>query len=224
MTFPEVEAWVRSELPPPPARVLEIGAGDGELARSLRDSGFFVVAIDPKSESREVLPIALVDLPEADQPFDAAVAVVSLHHVEPLEESVARLAAELAPGAPLLLDEFDVSALDERAAAWWLRERRARGGDDPETPAELVATMRARLHSIDLLLETLRPWFEIGEPLRGAYLYRWKLDESLRPVEEGLVAKGELPRTGVRIVARRSQAALSRRLHRCERVVPCPGC
>lgn len=206
MIFPEVETWVRANLPPPPARVLEVGAGDGELARSLRRSGFFVAAIDPHAHphSPDVLPIALVDLPEADEPFDAAVAIVSLHHVNPLEESVARLAAELAPGAPLLLDEFDVSALDERAAAWWLVQRRARGGDDPETPAELIATMRARLHSTDRLRRALAPWFDVGEPVRGTYLYRWKLDESMRPLEAELVASGELPATGVRIVASRS--------------------
>lgn len=204
MIFEEVETWVRANLPPPPARVLEVGAGDGELAQSLRGSGFFVAAIDPHSDSPAVLPVALIDLPEADEPFDAAVAVVSLHHVEPLEESIERLAAELAPGAPLLLDEFDISALDERAASWWLAQRRARGGADSETPAELIATMREKVHSIDLLLRALTPWFAVGEPLRGTYLYRWKLDESVRPVEAGLVASGELPPTGVRIVASRS--------------------
>ena len=48
-----------------------------------------------------------------------------------------------------------------------------------------------------------RAGFELGEPTRGTYLYRWHLDESLRPVEEELVARGDLPLTGVRIVARR---------------------
>jgi hypothetical protein len=63
--------------------------------------------------------------------------------------------------------------------------------------------MRAKLHSIDRLVRALRRDYDVGEPQRGTYLYRWKLDESLRPAEEELVAAGELPPTGVRIIARR---------------------
>jgi SAM-dependent methyltransferase len=203
VSFREVEVWVRANLPPEPASVLEVGAGDGWLARSLRDGGYDVTAIDPKSESSEVQPLALAELPDPRDPFDAAVAVVSLHHVEPLAESIERLAAVMADGAPLLLDEFDASALDERAAVWWLDQRRARGEEEAERPAELVTTMRAKVHAIDLLTHLLTRDFEVGEPQRGLYLYRWKLDESVRPLEEALVAAGELPPTGVRIIARR---------------------
>jgi SAM-dependent methyltransferase len=207
VTFAEVETWVRANLPPAPAQVLEVGAGDGELARALRTADYDVTAIDPKSESPDVEPVALAELPDPARPFDAAVAVVSLHHVEPLELSVERLAAVMAPSASLLVDEFDVSALDERAAAWWLDQRRALGGDEPETPNELIATMRGKVHAIELVVAALLPWYDVGEPLRGTYLYRWHLDESLRPVEERLVAAGELPRTGVRLIARRRPAS-----------------
>jgi SAM-dependent methyltransferase len=203
VSFAEVDAWVRAELPPAPARVLEIGAGDGALARSLRARGYDVTAIDPKSEAPDVEPVALADLADPPLPYDAAVAVVSLHHVEPLQPSVERLAAVTAPGAPLLLDEFDVSALDERAATWWLEQRRARGEEEPESPAELIATMRGKVHAIELLVGVLTRHFDVLAPIRGTYLYRWKLDESLRPLEEELVAAGALPPTGVRIIARR---------------------
>jgi SAM-dependent methyltransferase len=203
VSFREVEQWVRANLPPPPARVLEVGAGDGSLARVLRAAGWDVTAIDPHSESPDVDAVSLADVPLPERPYDAAVAVVSLHHVEPLAESVERLADVLAPGAPLLLDEFDASALDERAAAWWLDRRHAHGSDDPETPAELGPKMRAKLHSIEHLVDVLSRRFDVGEPERGLYLYRWHLDESVRPDEEALVARGELPRTGVRIIALR---------------------
>ena len=203
MNFPEVEDWMRANLPLPPARLLEVGAGEGELARSLRTSGYEVTAIDPKSESPDVQRVALAALRLPEHPYDAAIAVVSLHHVDPLAASVERLASILDPGAPLLVDEFDAAALDERAAAWWLEQRRARGGEDPETPEELGPKMRAKVHSIELLISVLTRWFEIGELERGTYLYRWHLDESLRPVEEELVARGELPLTGVRFIARR---------------------
>jgi SAM-dependent methyltransferase len=203
VTFAEVEGWVRAHLPPAPARVLEVGAGDGELAGGLSAIGYDVSAIDPKSDSPGVAPVALIDLPVPDAPFEAAVAVVSLHHVEPLEESVERLAAVMAARAPLLVDEFDVSALDERAAAWWLAQRRARGAEEEETPPELLETMLAKVHSLELLVRVLSRHFDVGPVERGTYLYRWKLDESLRPAEEALVARGELPQTGVRLVATR---------------------
>ena len=66
--------------------MLEVGAGDGTLAEALAAAGYDVVAIDPASD-RRVRRVALHELDEP--PFDAAVAVISLHHVEPLGESCA---------------------------------------------------------------------------------------------------------------------------------------
>jgi 2-polyprenyl-3-methyl-5-hydroxy-6-metoxy-1,4-benzoquinol methylase len=57
----EVAAFVRADLPEPPARVLEVGAGQGELARMLVGGGYRVVAIDPDATA-DVMPVALVDL------------------------------------------------------------------------------------------------------------------------------------------------------------------
>ena len=77
MIAPDVLRFVRAALPPAPARVLEIGAGDGELARALRGDGYDVVAIDPASESPDVLAVALNELDERPASFDAGVAVVT---------------------------------------------------------------------------------------------------------------------------------------------------
>lgn len=189
----DVIAFVRAALPAAPARVLEVGAGDGELAAALVAAGYDVVAIDPDSPAPEVRAVALHELDEL--PFDAAVAVLSLHHVEPLHESVRRLADLVRPGGVLVVDEFDVDRLDERAARWWLRH----SGEAIE-PHELVAGSREHMHSLALLRETLGRWFELGEPVRGAYLYRWKLPPGLRESEEELIAAGELPAIGARLV------------------------
>ncbi|HET8607671.1 MAG TPA: methyltransferase domain-containing protein [Gaiellaceae bacterium] len=197
----DVATFVRANLPPPPARVLEIGAGDGELARTLAGAGYDVLAIDPEPRGAGVRACALHELDEPPASFDAAVAVVSLHHVEPLAGSVARLADSLKPGAPLVLDELDVAALDRTAAAWWIEQRCARGADAPDDPDEVVAEHRAHLHPLERILEALAERFELGVPLRGAYLYRWHLDASLRPVEEELIARGRLPAVGARLLA-----------------------
>src|SRR5437773_6057752 len=99
-------AFVRANLRPPPARLLEIGAGDGELARVLVDAGYEVVAIDPEPAGADVRPVALHELDEPSGSFGAALAVTSLHHVEPLEDSLRRLAELLEPGGLLVVDEF----------------------------------------------------------------------------------------------------------------------
>jgi crotonobetainyl-CoA:carnitine CoA-transferase CaiB-like acyl-CoA transferase len=193
--FVDVLAFVRAALPPPPARVLEIGAGGGELAAALADAGYDVVAIDPAGQVPEVLAVPLHELEAPRASFDAAVAVVSLHHVEPLAESCRRLAELVRPGGALVVDEFDVERFDERAARWLL-QRRGEGGD----PTAMVANLREHLHTIPRLRAALSPWFELGEPVPCAYLYRWYVPPGLRVAEEALIAAGELPATGVRLV------------------------
>jgi ubiquinone/menaquinone biosynthesis C-methylase UbiE len=207
MPAPDVVAYVRAALPEPPARVLEIGAGDGTLAAALAAGGYDVTAIDPESDGDGVQPVALHQLEAEHGAFDAAVAIVSLHHVQPLARSCKRLAEVLKPGAPLIVDEFDVTRLDERAAEWWLIQRRAIGSPREESAAEHVEMMREHIHPVARLAEELAPWFEVGLPVPGPYLYRRHLDWALRPVEEALIAAGELPATGVRFLAVRDRGA-----------------
>jgi SAM-dependent methyltransferase len=196
MPVPDVVAFVRASLPGPPARVLEVGAGDGSLAAALRDAGHDVVAIDPAGEP-PVLAVALDDYEDRPRSFDAAVAVVSLHHVVPLGRSLRALAGLLKRGAPLVVDEFDGWAYDERAAAWWL----SHAPDVEHTPTELIAGLREHVHPLGAIHEALTAWFDVGVPVLGPYLYRWKIDPALRGEEEGLIAAGEIPATGARFVA-----------------------
>ena len=203
MASVDLRAFVRANLPGPPARVLEVGAGAGRLARALRAEGFDVLAIDPRSEDEDVRPIALADLDEPPGSFAAAVAVVSLHHVEPLEGSCTRLGELVEPGGTLVVDEFDVGAFDVGAATWWLEQRRAIGEEQPQTAEELVADHRAHLHPLEEILAALEPHFELGLPVRGAWLHRWNLGDSLRAVEEEAIARGRLRAVGARLVGRR---------------------
>ena len=147
--------------------------------------------------------LALADLDEPAGSFAAAVAVVSLHHVDPLEDSCRRLGELVEPGGALLVDEFDVDAFDLEAASWWLERRRAQGEPQPENAEELVAEHREHLHPLERILAALEPDFELSLPLRGAWLHRWKLGESLRAVEEEAIARGHLRATGARLVGRR---------------------
>ena len=197
-----VEKFVRASLPPPPARVLEIGAGDGELAARLNAAGYEVVAIDPAGEGA-VLPVPLLELDEPHASFDAALAVVSLHHVEPLEPSCRRLAEVVRPGGTLVVDEFDVGLMDEAAAGWLLDRWRETGQERDRDPADMVAELRAHLHPLGTLRDELGEWFELGPVARASYLYRWYLGEEFREGEEELIAAGSLPELGARFTGTR---------------------
>lgn len=206
MASADLRAFARANLPEPPARVLEVGAGAGSLARALRAAGYVVLAIDPRSESDDIRRVALADLDEPVGSYTAAVAIVSLHHVDPLEQSCRRLGELVEVGGTLVVDEFDVGAFDLTAAAWWLEQRAALGESLPKTAEELVEEQRDHLHPLDRILAALEPDFELGLPVRGAWLHRWHLGDSLRGVEEDAIARGQLPATGARFVARRRES------------------
>jgi SAM-dependent methyltransferase len=198
---PDVEAFVLAALPAPPARVLEVGAGCGELANALTAAGYDVVAIDPRSDGPPVVAVALHELEAAPASFDAAVAVVSMHHVEPLAESCAWLAELVRPGGRLVLDELDVDRFDEGAAGWWLAQRAE--SDDARTPADVVAYLHHHCHPLRVLRETLGEWFALGDPVRGPYLYRWDMPPGVRATEESAIAAAGLPAIGARLVGTR---------------------
>lgn len=198
MTDPHVVDYVRSMLPAPPARVLEVGAGDGGLAEVLRGAGYDVLAIDPAATAPGVERLALLDVEEPAGSFEAAVAVVSLHHVDPLAESCAHLAELVRPGGFLVVDEFETERFDERAAEWWS----ARHADHPH-PGETVAGLRGHLHPVSGIREQLGRWFALSPVTRGPYLYRFQLSEAMRPEEERDIAAGLLAATGARFTGRR---------------------
>lgn len=206
MIADDVLAFVSASLPPPPARVLEVGAGLGELAEALRRRGYDVVAIDPASETPSVLAVALHELEEPGGSFDAALAVVSLHHVEPLAESCRRLADVVKPGGALVVDEFDVEEFDERAAGWWLARRVDSHDHEPRDAHAVVAELREHLHPVGRLRETLAEWFDLEPVVRGAYLHRWSLPPGMLGAEEELIAAGGIPATGARLVGVRRGA------------------
>ena len=169
--------------------MLEIGAGDGSLAAAL--TGYDVVAIDPAGTA-PVLPVPLLEFEAPPRSFDAAIAVTSLHHIVPLGASLRHLAGLLRHGARLVVDELDVDTYDEGVIAW----KRS-----VERPEHELAHLREHIHPLAHIREELEAWFDVGEPVRGAFQYRWDRDPQVRGEEEALIAAGALPATGARFIA-----------------------
>ena len=124
---------VCSHIPEPPARVLEVGCGKGDLALALAERGFDVTAIDPKAPDGPIFrQVRLEDFSD-EHGFDAVVASLSLHHIHDLGHALDTIAVASPAGrparsrrvgdrAPRRADGALVVRATPRA-----RERRARG-------------------------------------------------------------------------------------------------
>jgi ubiquinone/menaquinone biosynthesis C-methylase UbiE len=94
-----------------PARVLEVGCGEGELAeRLIRELGVALVALDQSARMVELARRRGVDarvgdaqdLPFEDASFDVVVAAWMLYHVADLQQCLEELARVLRPGGRLV--------------------------------------------------------------------------------------------------------------------------
>jgi SAM-dependent methyltransferase len=190
----DVLQLVTAHLPSAASRVLEVGCGDGRLARALDDLGYQVVAIDPAAPEGAIFQA--VSLEEFADPvrFDAVVASRALHHIHDLAGALSKLQRLLVPGGRLIVVEHAFDRLDERTAGWYLENRRAK---DPHAPLSLQACLaeweadHAGLHGYtamrrELGLRFTERWFawtpslylELGKALEG---------EELRLIEDGSI-------------------------------------
>lgn len=131
----DLRALAHAELPAPPARVLEVGCGRGELARALSADGYDVVAVDPDAPEGAIFRRTTLEALDEKGRFDGALASLALHHVDDLETALEKLHSLLRPGAPLVVREFAWDLVDE-ATARWDYERLGRTGGLAEWRAE----------------------------------------------------------------------------------------
>ena len=194
----QVAEFVTAQLPPPPARVLEVGCGEGALTLALADAGYDVTGIDPMAPpGPHFRRLLLEDLTPEDGPFDAVVAGRSLHHVADLELALDRICALLVPRGLLVLDEFVWDRLDLPTAEWYYGRLSSR----PPTLDAFVADWHAEhvgLHGYAAIRAALQAHFDERLFRWTPYLHRL-LDEPAEQ-EERLIAEGAIQATGFRYV------------------------
>ncbi len=88
--------------------VLDIGTGEGQIARLLAGDGAAVIGIDPthnqiveaiaRGGGPTYLRAGAAQLPFADGRFDAAIACLVFEHIDEMEDAIAEVARVLAPG------------------------------------------------------------------------------------------------------------------------------
>jgi 2-polyprenyl-3-methyl-5-hydroxy-6-metoxy-1,4-benzoquinol methylase len=184
----EVADFVLAELPPPPARVLEVGCGQGELAEALAAAGYNVLAIDPEAPSGRIFRRTTIEELEEPGPFDAVAASRSMHHVEDLGHALDKVAALLRPGGAVILDEFAWDRLDARSAA--------EVGIDPDEWREEHET----LHTAGAMLRALAKRFEERSLSWEPYLHREARQAVDEHAERRLIDSGRLAPIGFRYV------------------------
>ncbi len=203
---------VCSHVPEPPARVLEIGCGRGELALALAERGFEVTAIDPNAPEGPIFRRITLEQLSDERGFDAVVASLSLHHIHDLDWALDAIASLLPAGGPLVLEEWATERFAGATARWYYEQRRALASvgrvdsevsDDFEAWARQGTDHRADLHPSPTMLAALESRFAERLFERRPYLYSWQLDDALLPLEQALIEEEAIEATGLWYVGER---------------------
>jgi SAM-dependent methyltransferase len=115
-----VEEIVLGQIGNSPTRVLEVGCGEGELARTLARVGHSVTAIDPQAPEGPIFRRTTIEEFTDPAQFDHVVAILSLHHVEDLGTALSNMADLLRARGTLVVVEFAWDRIDEATAEWAL--------------------------------------------------------------------------------------------------------
>ena len=205
--------FLRSQLPSAPARVLEIGCGPGDLARALAGAGHDVTAIDPEAPDGPIFRRVRLEEFSSERRFDVVVASVALHHVDDLAAALEKVTQLLRPAGLLVLEEFAKERLEGATARWYYHQRHALaavGREDAALSGDFDAWKRewenehAGIHAAGAMRRELDHRFAERLFSWVPYLYDYRLDDALEPLERKLIASGEVQATGFRYVGQRT--------------------
>lgn len=204
MTTP-FEEFARAHLPAPPARVLDVGCGQGELTTALSVAGYDVLGIDPNAPAGELFRRLKLEDVEGSESFDAIVASYSLHHIRDLDAGLDKIAELLRPGGVIAVDEFAWDRLDDTTLDWLYGQRRALAaaghGDAPASKDELRRDWSAEhlgLHGFSALRRGLDGRFEELEFVWVPHLHRTLAGVATEVLEQALIDAGAIQALGFR--------------------------
>lgn len=220
----DVAAFVVENLPSSPARVLEIGCGEGVLARRMAAAGYEVTAIDPNAPEGPIFEQTTIEEFTTSERFDVCVAVLSLHHIGDLDAAVTKITQLLNDRGSLITVEFAWDRFDEATAAWclhhltdaqdnegWLNHRCAEWREaGSRGPAVSFADHMQEwgtaegLHPSDALLAALRAHLDEVSFAWTPYLYP-NLQDTNEDEEAALIEAGSIEATGFRFVGARRE-------------------
>jgi SAM-dependent methyltransferase len=160
--------FVRDELPPAPARVLEVGGGTlGGFVPALLDGGYDAVGVDPEAPEGPGYHQVEFERYQPPRPVDCVVASLSLHHVADLDVVFDRLGAVLVPGGVLVVVEWAWERFDEATARWCFARL---ASPNPGEEGGWLHKAQER-------------WVASGQPWDD-FLRAWATEEGLHPGED----------------------------------------
>lgn len=206
---------VRCHLPPPPARVIEIGCGRlGGFVPMLIEDSYDALGVDPAAPAGERYRQLRFEDTELSGGLDAIIACTSLHHVEDPRQVLDRVADVLKPAGRVVVVEWDWESFDETTARWcfdrlsdadtdsWIHRRRQHWIESGE-PWETCFLRWARehgLHGARSLVEELDARFERLVQTRGPYFFaeldRVSEQDELDAIEAGLIQPARIEYVG----------------------------
>jgi SAM-dependent methyltransferase len=121
ITFqPDIYPKVLSLLPPAPARILDVGAGQGYFCRLLRERGYEVEACDYRRANfkADEIPFHESDLSRAiglpDESFDCVVSIEVMEHIENHAAYVREMMRVLKKGGTLIVTTPNILSVSSR--------------------------------------------------------------------------------------------------------------
>lgn len=229
-------AWalVRELLPPPPARVVEIGCGPrGGFIPALRQAGYEATGIDPEAPHGSAYRQFTFEGYRPDDQVDAVIASVSLHHVDQPGLVLEHVRSVLRPDGIVVVIEWLTEEFDEATARWCF----AHGTCNPALPGAWLGKLREKwkdsqrswddffggwlenhhIHTAAAIYKELEARFDTIHESRGAYYFQ-DLVNADYDSETVAIDRGEIRAGCLRYAGRRREDYVASHTHFSEEV------
>ena len=206
--------FVRPNLPPPPASVIDLGCGPlGGFVPALRRAGYESCGVDTEAPDEPGYYRVGFEQFTPAGPADAVIACTSLHHTVDPGVVLDHVRAALRPGGAFVVVEWDWPRFDERTALWcfarlndtaepgWLSKHRDGWRESGRSWSGYLAAWAADegLHPGDVLIAALTRQFDTVQLVPGPYVFA-DLDGISPDDERAAIDRGELNATGIQFV------------------------